>query len=107
NACTSWGFLHEQGRGVTVDLARAVELYRKGCDGGNAQGCHNLGVLYEAGRGVSGDLGQAATFYDQACQKGLADACNYRSGVLNTLRATCPDAPDGGKKPAKLDASGC
>ena len=38
-----------------IELPRAVELYKKACDGGNMYGCHNLGVMYTSGNGVEKD----------------------------------------------------
>ncbi len=37
------GVQFQDGRGVPRDLKRAVELYRKSCDGGAGVGCFNLG----------------------------------------------------------------
>jgi TPR repeat protein len=34
--------MYDYGRGVAKDQARAVTLYRRACDGGNAPGCDSL-----------------------------------------------------------------
>ncbi len=33
--------------GLPVDYKKAIKLYRKACNGGNALGCTNLGNLLE------------------------------------------------------------
>ena len=35
---------------------QAIEIFKKACDGGYAQGCKNLGVSYYDGKGVVKDL---------------------------------------------------
>src|SRR5262249_41443432 len=42
HSCVTLGYMYETGTSAPTDLHRAVELYRKGCDGGNATGCSNL-----------------------------------------------------------------
>jgi len=37
------------GKGVERDLTRAVELSRKGCDGGVAEACFDLAIALEGG----------------------------------------------------------
>ena len=53
------GYLTEIGSGVTMDLERAAQLYRMGCEGGNGTGCTNLGLMYEYGRGVGKSVAKA------------------------------------------------
>lgn len=50
---------------------RAVEAYRKACDGGDASGCGKLGALYERGAGIEKDDKAAAELYQKGC--GLRD----------------------------------
>ncbi|WBQ09804.1 hypothetical protein L2D01_13055 [Hyphomonadaceae bacterium ML37] len=46
NGCANLGIQHVEGRSVTQDGARAVELFRQACEGGSPDGCHNLAVSY-------------------------------------------------------------
>jgi hypothetical protein len=73
--------LFEAGHGVVQDYGQALPLYRKACDGGNAQGCNNLGNFYETGRGIAQDHGQAASLYRKACDGGNPDGCNNLGGI--------------------------
>ena len=41
--------LAEDGQGVTQDYAKAVELYKKACDGGEMPACFSLGYQYQYG----------------------------------------------------------
>ena len=51
-----------KGEGVKQDDTRAAALFRKACEGGDANGCSNLGVVYAEGTGVPPDDIQAAVF---------------------------------------------
>jgi len=59
---------------VEKDLEKAVSLYKKACDMGQAIGCSNLGVMYEKGEGMENDFERAAFLYQKACYKGHAIA---------------------------------
>ena len=56
------------------DLGKAVELYQKAADQGNADAQINLGWLYENGEGVPKDLRKAAELYQKAADQGNASA---------------------------------
>ena len=49
------------------DYQKAVELYQKACDSGEALGCYNLGVLYANGQGVKQDFTTAKQYFGKAC----------------------------------------
>jgi TPR repeat protein len=74
-ACTYFGWVLENGKGVEKNPEKALVLYRKGCDAGNAGGCFNLGLDYDDGHGVGNDLSQAAAFYRKACDGDFAEGC--------------------------------
>ena len=57
------------------DDNKAVALWRKACDGGDARGCTNLGFMYEKGQGVTQDDAQALSLYRQGCDGGHAGGC--------------------------------
>ena len=77
-ACLVLGFMYDEGKGVTRDVFKAVELYRKACDGKNATGCFNLGNMYRTGDGVRQSVEDALTFYGKACDLKDKDGCqNY------------------------------
>jgi TPR repeat protein len=46
--CTYLGRLYLEGRGVKVDRARAVQLFRRGCARGVHYGCDDLRELGES-----------------------------------------------------------
>ena len=67
------------------DNSKAVELYRKAADMGNADAMCNLGFMYEKGHGVPQDYKKAGEFYRMAIEKGNATAMSnlgefYRDG---------------------------
>ena len=65
------------------DYQKAVQLYQKACDGGEARGCFSLGFLYQNGQGVKQDYQKAAELYQKACDGGHAVGCSIL-GVLYT-----------------------
>lgn len=60
---------------MTQDETRAAELYRKGCDGGEADGCFSLADAYAEGRGVPRDDTRAKGLFQDLCGKGHEEAC--------------------------------
>ena len=44
-SCTNLGTFYRMGWGVTKDVSRAAALYKKGCDGGDANGCSLLKLI--------------------------------------------------------------
>ena len=67
--------LYDQG-----NFAKAVQLFQKACDGGDASGCSDLGVLYANGQGVKQDYFKAVELYQKACDGGHASGF-YNLGV--------------------------
>jgi uncharacterized protein len=47
-SCVALGLLYTKGAGVPADPARAIELFRAGCDRGTLNGCVNQGASIEA-----------------------------------------------------------
>ena len=60
------------GNGVPVDLAKALEWYRKAADQGNPKAQNNLASMYNNGRGVKRDRAEAAKWYRKAAEQGAA-----------------------------------
>ncbi len=63
-------FQLEQGQGVPKDVPQAMAIYKRGCDGGLGNSCHNLGALTQPT-----DPKQAAELYTRGCQGGFAPSC--------------------------------
>lgn len=80
--CRTLGWLYENGRGTTADLARARVLYGRGCDGGEMGSCKSLGVLWDMGRGGAVDRARAAGLYERACAAGEMGACHNLANLL-------------------------
>lgn len=60
--------LYESGNGVTLDMSKAVELYRKASDMGYGKAQSYLGDIYYEGRGVDKDLATAVSLYLKALE---------------------------------------
>jgi TPR repeat protein len=73
--CGNLGWLYQNGKGVSPDLARAAVFYRKGCGGDGWGACFFLGVMVENGNGVPRDQAQAVALYRRACDGGDGRGC--------------------------------
>ena len=65
-ALTLLAALHHRGEGVPKDTQRAIELYTRAAELGNAEAQFNLGNIYLLGEGVKADESWASTYYRQA-----------------------------------------
>ena len=70
------GIKYEKGEGVSKDLPKAVELYRKAAEKGDAAGEFHLGTMYRDGDGVSKDPEQARQWFTKSAQQNYSDAEN-------------------------------
>ncbi len=71
SARTLLGWIHAEGIGGKVDLARAALYYREAAQLGEASAHNNLGELYEKGRGVAQDQDKAFEHYLAAAKSGF------------------------------------
>lgn len=64
DGCAGYGYLFEQGLGVTANLPVAEQLYGDACGRGSGIGCNNQGTVVEA----RGELFDAARLYRASCE---------------------------------------
>ena len=81
-ACTTLGWLIENGLGGAANHDEAVRLYGRACDHHDAPGCANLATTLE-----SADPPRAERLYRDVCGAGIASACTS----LGTFLARRPD----------------
>ncbi|WP_284661458.1 tetratricopeptide repeat protein [Myxococcus sp. SDU36] len=67
-------FAYEQGRGVRKNLGRAIQIYKKAADAGNADAQCVLGWMCLNGVGGSTDILGALRWYQQSAEQGNASA---------------------------------
>jgi TPR repeat protein len=67
------------------DVARAVGLYARACDLGDADACFIAARLLAAGDGVEPDRGRAFALFARLCEDGMALACS-RAADLEPAR---------------------
>jgi hypothetical protein len=101
--CFGVGVMYEDGKGVTKDAKRAVDLYSRACDQSYSTACYNLGLMYGNARGVPADLKRAADLYRRACDGGNAASCNN----LAIQYANGQGVPRDDKKAADLYKRSC
>src|SRR6185312_13494846 len=65
---------YENGTGVEKNIQKAVELYQKAAEQGDAMAQTNLGVYYEDGTGVEKNFQKAVELYQKAAEQGYARA---------------------------------
>ena len=76
------GAMYNNGRGVEQNYNKAVELYQKAADLGDADAFFNLGLMYYNGQGVAQDYNKAVELYQKACDLGNAGAFNNLGGGM-------------------------
>lgn len=80
------------GSGVPANDARAGELLKQSCDGGNDLHCGDLGILYDTGRGgLSKDPSRAAELYDRACKAKNTLSCGNLGALYDDGRGVPKD----------------
>jgi len=76
------GCMYRNGEcGLPQDFAKALKLYHRAADLGNAQSYYNIGHLYMKGRGVDVDMKKATHYWELAAMRGSVDA-RYNLGVV-------------------------
>ena len=63
------------------DFPKAVGLYAKACDVGDAKGCYELGKMYYKGEGVQQDKSKSIKLYTKSCDNNDMNGCNYLAGM--------------------------
>lgn len=74
SATTLLGWMHAEGIGGKVDLARALRYYSEAAQQGEPSARNNLGEFYESGRGVAKDPAKAFDYYLAAAASGFPPA---------------------------------
>jgi uncharacterized protein len=75
-SCAIAGLAYEKGKGVTEDVAKAMQLYEAGCMKKDQDSCTGMGFLFSKGEGVPKDPRRAETIFREGCEKGNARACS-------------------------------
>ena len=90
------GLMHDFGKGVQLDHAKAAALYRKAAEQGHADAQYHLAVSCDDGEGVPQDFKQAVYWYTQAANQGLAKAqANLGVSFSTKGRRRSQGPPDG------------
>lgn len=79
-------YLLEQGEGVTKDIDRAIELYRKASEKGHVVATYNLGLLHVH----RGDMRVAGEVLSRAASAGSDEAMNFLGTLLLEGRQGLP-----------------
>ena len=74
-SCSHAGDSYREGRGVSRDLRRAADLYRRGCDGNRAAACAGLSALLRRGDGVARDPTRGFALLEKACRLDRLPSC--------------------------------
>jgi uncharacterized protein len=79
-AACAWLFERNQRRGQRRELR--AEVYRRPCELGHAEACHQLARRYETGNALRKDRAQAAAYYEMACRRGAHGPACTSLGLL-------------------------
>jgi TPR repeat protein len=77
---------YANGEGVTKSAEKAVELYERAIELGNASAMFNLAVCYENGTGVTKSAEKAVELYERAIELGNASAMSIWRCATRTAR---------------------
>jgi hypothetical protein len=72
------GIMHDKGRGVPENDAKAIEWFRRAADWGHLESQINLGVMYAQGQGVRRDNVTALFWFTLASKNGSRYALSNR-----------------------------
>ncbi len=68
------GIVQQQGLGVPVDMAKAVEWFKRAAEHGSGRAEMVLGWISEQGDGVPRNVNEAARWYQRAAVRGMTEA---------------------------------
>ncbi len=80
DAYNSLGGCYLDGEGVPKNQKKALELYKKAAELGNAHAPFNIGLIYEQGLGVETDNEEALRWYELASERGLPEG-SHNAGL--------------------------
>lgn len=86
-ACSGLGWLHENGHGVTKDVAQAAELYGRACAAGERPACVGRATLLASGP----DAAKGAAELEALCEAGDAASACTSLAVLHARKQTGKD----------------
>ena len=85
-AITNLGWMYGNGKGVTQDYEKTIELYKQAADAGEDYAMNNLGRIYEYGeRGQEINLKEALKWYKLAAEKNHDGAQESVERVLQAI----------------------
>ncbi|MCG8419647.1 MAG: serine/threonine-protein kinase [Proteobacteria bacterium] len=91
-ACGWLGMAYEYGRGIEIDLSKALDYYKRACDPSSANqvddvaACIGLGWMHEFGKGTPMDALTASDYYQRSCSQSSAIACIHMGFLYYTGR---------------------
>lgn len=89
-ACFWLGRMYQDGKGVTKDPARALELFDRTCASGEGRGCFARAVDLMTGQSGRRDLPRASALLERGCMLGEDQACTLFG--IDRLRTDFPKA---------------
>ena len=82
-ACVIAAEILAQGKGLPVDLPKAADFYKRGCDGGILVACANeASMRYSGEGGVTVDKPRARALFEKTCGPEMLDNCNNAATML-------------------------
>jgi len=81
-ACSKVASEYLKGGRIPKNPARAQELYKKACDGGDGAGCNDLGMMNWNGNGIPQGRAAAQRYLKKSCDAGFDLGCQSLIGVV-------------------------
>lgn len=87
------GDIYTEGKGVKIDVAKAISYYKRAVTYGDVQAAQTLGALYENGNGIPRDTAKAAYYYKRGAQmkvSPVAPAAAIKNCLIKYFLITYP-----------------
>lgn len=73
DGCLNLAFMYERGKGMKIDLDKAIGIYKKTCDKGDLKSCSTIADIYEEIKNPK----QSSVYRKKACESGYIKDCLY------------------------------
>ena len=85
---SSLAVMYASGDGVELDYAKAMSLYQRSAERGNAHAYRGMAVMYMQGEGVTVDLPRAHALYVTAIEHGDPEDPAFKKQLEEKLKAS-------------------
>ena len=90
-AMNSYGYMLQNGEGVTKNYEEAIKYYKMAIEGGSIKAMNNYGYMLQNKKGITRNFEEAIKYYKMAIDGGNSDAMNNYANMLKYGQSFKPD----------------